>query len=147
MPSFLNYMVTALTVSAHHLYLTGEISRVNPLAFGKPASNTQSHRDTLSKAVCSGEPKFFFWFAPFSSQYSYGLCCRPRLSLNGSASGSTPHFLASKMQSPQPVLTCVSKQPSANPTCRSSPTRSNGNVSLEGNSLFKITYHCTPQRR
>ena len=55
----LNYIFTALTISAHHLYLTGDISREDPLAFCKPAPQTQLHRDALIKAVCSGEPKFF----------------------------------------------------------------------------------------
>ena len=47
----LNYMVTALTISAHHLYLPGDISRADPLAFCQPVPKTQLHRDPLIKAV------------------------------------------------------------------------------------------------
>lgn len=106
----LNYTVTALTISAHHLYLIGDSSRVNPLAFlwlFASLFQTRIYTD-LSNAVSNGEAKFFVWVAPFSFQYV--LCCRPRPSLNGSTSGSAPHSLASKMQSRHPVPTCVSQQ-------------------------------------
>ncbi|GAW24756.1 hypothetical protein ANO14919_143490 [Xylariales sp. No.14919] len=48
------------TITAHHLYLTGDVSEVDPHAFCKPIPKTPSDRDALLKAVCSGEPKFFF---------------------------------------------------------------------------------------
>jgi len=47
------------TITAHHLYLTGDISHVDPLAFCKPIPKTPSDRDALLKAVSSGDPKFF----------------------------------------------------------------------------------------
>ncbi|KAH8177021.1 amidohydrolase domain-containing protein [Sarocladium implicatum] len=48
------------TITAHHLYLTGEDSNVDPFAFCKPIPKTPADRDALLKAVCSGDPKFFF---------------------------------------------------------------------------------------
>ncbi|KAI3341904.1 dihydroorotase [Ustulina deusta] len=48
------------TITAHHLYLTGDISEVDPHAFCKPIPKKPSDRDALLKAVCSGDPKFFF---------------------------------------------------------------------------------------
>ena len=47
------------TITAHHLYLTEDISHVDPLAFCKPIPKTAADRDALIKAVCSGDPKFF----------------------------------------------------------------------------------------
>ncbi|KAF7128574.1 hypothetical protein CNMCM5793_003362 [Aspergillus hiratsukae] len=49
----------AATITAHHLYLTHH-SCENPLAFCKPLPKTSKDRDTLLRAVCSGDPKFFF---------------------------------------------------------------------------------------
>ncbi|KAG8530706.1 uncharacterized protein KY384_004062 [Bacidia gigantensis] len=60
------------TITAHHLYLTGEDSEVDPLAFCKPIPKAPFDRDALIKAACSGDPKFFF------------------------GSDSAPHALASK---------------------------------------------------
>ncbi|KAI0553387.1 dihydroorotase [Xylaria curta] len=48
------------TITAHHLYLTGDMSEVDPHAFCKPIPKTPLDRDALLKAVCSGDPKFFF---------------------------------------------------------------------------------------
>jgi dihydroorotase len=48
------------TITAHHLYLTGDISNVDPLAFCKPIPKTPQDRDALLRAVVSGESKFFF---------------------------------------------------------------------------------------
>ncbi|KAL7621165.1 dihydroorotase [Parahypoxylon ruwenzoriense] len=48
------------SVAAHHLYLTGEDSQVDPLAFCKPIPKKASDRDALLQAVVSGDPKFFF---------------------------------------------------------------------------------------
>ncbi|KAI1197908.1 Dihydroorotase [Nemania serpens] len=48
------------TITAHHLYLTGDISEVDPHAFCKPIPKKPSDRDALLKAVCSGDSKFFF---------------------------------------------------------------------------------------
>ncbi|KAI8633368.1 Dihydroorotase [Xylariaceae sp. FL1651] len=67
------------TITAHHLYLTGDISEVDPLAFCKPIPKTPSDRDALLKAVCSGDPKFFF------------------------GSDSAPHPLVSKQGKPVPA--------------------------------------------
>jgi dihydroorotase len=47
------------TITAHHLYLTEEISMVDPLAFCKPIPKKPSDRDALIKAASSGNPKFF----------------------------------------------------------------------------------------
>jgi dihydroorotase len=47
------------TITAHHLYLTGDNSQTDPLAFCKPIPKKPSDRDALVKAVCSGDPKFF----------------------------------------------------------------------------------------
>lgn len=55
----LKHVGSAGTITAHHLYLTGDISQAEPLAFCKPTPQTPLHRDALIKAVCSGEPKFF----------------------------------------------------------------------------------------
>ncbi|TRX98777.1 hypothetical protein FHL15_000119 [Xylaria flabelliformis] len=52
--------MVAGTITAHHLYLTGDMSEVDPHAFCKPIPKTPSDRDALLKAVCSGDPKFFF---------------------------------------------------------------------------------------
>ncbi|RHZ61453.1 dihydroorotase [Aspergillus thermomutatus] len=49
----------AATITAHHLYLTHH-SCENPLAFCKPLPKTSKDRDALIRAVCSGDPKFFF---------------------------------------------------------------------------------------
>lgn len=51
--------MTVGTITAHHLYLTGDDSEVDPLAFCKPIPKTPSDRDALIRAVCSGEGKFF----------------------------------------------------------------------------------------
>ncbi|KAJ9142353.1 Dihydroorotase [Pleurostoma richardsiae] len=67
------------TITAHHLYLTGDISHVDPLAFCKPIPKTPSDRDALLKAVSSGDPKFFF------------------------GSDSAPHLLVSKGGKPVPA--------------------------------------------
>lgn len=48
------------TITAHHLYLTGDVSEVDPHAFCKPIPKKPSDRAALLKAVCSGDPKFFF---------------------------------------------------------------------------------------
>ena len=48
------------TVTAHHLFLTEENWRSDPFAFCKPVAKTPSDRDALIRAVCSGDPKFFF---------------------------------------------------------------------------------------
>ncbi|PHH90037.1 hypothetical protein CDD83_4663 [Cordyceps sp. RAO-2017] len=50
----------AATITAHHLYLTGDMSHQDPLAFCKPIPKNPSDRDALIKAVCSGDAKFFF---------------------------------------------------------------------------------------
>jgi dihydroorotase len=47
------------TITAHHLYLTGDVSQVDSLAFCKPIPKTPADRDALLKAVVSGDPKFF----------------------------------------------------------------------------------------
>ncbi|KAL9614143.1 MAG: hypothetical protein Q9167_001353 [Letrouitia subvulpina] len=79
----------AATITAHHLYLTGDISHADPLAFCKPIPQTPSDRDALIKAVCSGDPKFFF------------------------GSDSAPHPLTAKMQGHQPVPAGVYTAPFA----------------------------------
>ncbi|KAI5867653.1 dihydroorotase, homodimeric type [Durotheca rogersii] len=66
----------AATITAHHLYLTGDDSKVDPLAFCKPIPKRASDRDALLRAVVSGDPKFFF------------------------GSDSAPHPLASKRAAP-----------------------------------------------
>jgi len=48
------------TITAHHLYLTGDVSQVDSLAFCKPIPKTPADRDALLKTVVSGDPKFFF---------------------------------------------------------------------------------------
>ncbi|KAI0447117.1 dihydroorotase [Xylaria telfairii] len=48
------------TITAHHLYLTGDISEVDPHAFCKPIPKTPLDRNALLRAICSGDPKFFF---------------------------------------------------------------------------------------
>jgi len=48
------------TITPHHLYLTGDDSQRDPLAFCKPIPKKASDRDALVKAVCSGDTKFFF---------------------------------------------------------------------------------------
>jgi dihydroorotase len=53
------HMDTTGTITAHHLYLTGDNSQTDPLAFCKPIPKKPSDRDALIKAVCSGDPKFF----------------------------------------------------------------------------------------
>ncbi|TGJ81785.1 hypothetical protein E0Z10_g6959 [Xylaria hypoxylon] len=40
--------------------VAGDVSEVDPHAFCKPIPKTPSDRDALLKAVCSGDPKFFF---------------------------------------------------------------------------------------
>ncbi|KIW72872.1 dihydroorotase, homodimeric type, variant [Phialophora macrospora] len=80
------------TITAHHLYLTGHDSQVDPLAFCKPIPKSPSDRDALIKAACSGDPKFFF------------------------GSDSAPHPLVSKVgktQSGQAVPAGVFTQPFA----------------------------------
>ncbi|RDL32423.1 Dihydroorotase [Venustampulla echinocandica] len=67
------------TITAHHLYLTGDISEVDPLAFCKPIPKTAEDRDALIKAASSGDPKFFF------------------------GSDSAPHLLVSKSGKPVPA--------------------------------------------
>jgi dihydroorotase len=49
------------TITAHHLYLTEEISHADPLAFCKPIPKTALDRDALIKVASSGDPKFFLW--------------------------------------------------------------------------------------
>ncbi|RVX66429.1 hypothetical protein B0A52_09659 [Exophiala mesophila] len=61
------------TITAHHLYLTGDDSEVDPHAFCKPIPKTPLDRDALIRAVGSGDAKFFF------------------------GSDSAPHPLANKM--------------------------------------------------
>ncbi|OCT44097.1 hypothetical protein CLCR_00711 [Cladophialophora carrionii] len=84
-------MAPAGTITAHHLYLTGQDSQTDPLAFCKPIPKKPSDRDALIKAACSGDPKFFF------------------------GSDSAPHPLVSKTQSGQagPVPAGVFTQPFA----------------------------------
>ncbi|KAI6780244.1 dihydroorotase-like protein [Emericellopsis cladophorae] len=48
------------TITAHHLYLTGDMSNVDPHAFCKPIPKTPEDRDALLKAATSGDSKFFF---------------------------------------------------------------------------------------
>ncbi|KAI0206533.1 dihydroorotase [Astrocystis sublimbata] len=67
------------TITAHHLYLTGDISEVDPHAFCKPIPKTTADRDALLRAVCSGDPKFFF------------------------GSDSAPHPLVNKQGTPVPA--------------------------------------------
>ncbi|KAI2626179.1 dihydroorotase [Xylaria nigripes] len=67
------------TITAHHLYLTGDMSAVDPHAFCKPIPKKSSDRDALLKAICSGDPKFFF------------------------GSDSAPHPLATKQGKPVPA--------------------------------------------
>ncbi|KAI9779159.1 MAG: hypothetical protein M1839_007694 [Geoglossum umbratile] len=50
----------AATVTAHHLHLTVQQWCCDPFAFCKPVAKLPSDRDALIKAVCSGDPKFFF---------------------------------------------------------------------------------------
>ncbi|OAG37120.1 dihydroorotase, homodimeric type [Fonsecaea monophora] len=76
------------TITAHHLYLTGDDSNVDPLAFCKPIPKKASDRDALIQAACSGDPKFFF------------------------GSDSAPHALSSKTQA-KPVPAGVFTQPFA----------------------------------
>ncbi|TVY88546.1 putative dihydroorotase [Lachnellula willkommii] len=85
----LKHMGSVGTITAHHLYLTRDISQADPLAFCKPIPQTPLHRDALIKAVCSDDPKFFF------------------------GSDSAPHPLASKTQGRQPVPAGVFTQPFA----------------------------------
>lgn len=47
------------SITAHHLYLTGEHSDVDPLAFCKPIPKTPADRDALLRTVVGGNPKFF----------------------------------------------------------------------------------------
>lgn len=83
--------LVAGTITAHHLYLTSDDSYRDPLAFCKPIPKKPSDRDALIKAVCSGDPKFFF------------------------GSDSAPHPLGSKIktQSGQAVPAGVFTQPFA----------------------------------
>ncbi|KAH7031286.1 uncharacterized protein B0I36DRAFT_121016 [Microdochium trichocladiopsis] len=67
------------TITAHHLYLTGDISEVDPHAFCKPIPKTPQDRDALLKTVASGDPKFFF------------------------GSDSAPHQLSTKSATPPPA--------------------------------------------
>ncbi|KAL1881472.1 hypothetical protein VTK73DRAFT_3534 [Phialemonium thermophilum] len=67
------------SITAHHLYLTGDVSEVDPLAFCKPIPKSPSDRDALLKAASSGDSKFFF------------------------GSDSAPHPLASKTGRPVPA--------------------------------------------
>ena len=60
----LKHMVLAGSITAHHLYLTGDISQADPLAYCKPIPQTPLDRDALIRAVCSGDPKFFLQVAP-----------------------------------------------------------------------------------
>ncbi|PFH60898.1 hypothetical protein XA68_10143 [Ophiocordyceps unilateralis] len=78
----------AATITAHHLYLTGDMSESDPLCFCKPIPKKPSDRDALIRAVCSGDSKFFF------------------------GSDSAPHPLASKTGS-QRVPAGVFTQPFA----------------------------------
>ena len=47
------------TITAHHLYLTSD-DTTNPLAVCKPMPKSPADRSALLKAVCTGDPKFFF---------------------------------------------------------------------------------------
>ncbi|RDA89816.1 hypothetical protein CP533_0869 [Ophiocordyceps camponoti-saundersi (nom. inval.)] len=76
------------TITAHHLYLTGDMSQSDPLCFCKPIPKKPTDRDALIRAVCSGDAKFFF------------------------GSDSAPHPLASKTGS-QTVPAGVFTQPFA----------------------------------
>ncbi|KXJ85828.1 hypothetical protein Micbo1qcDRAFT_153800 [Microdochium bolleyi] len=67
------------TITAHHLYLTGDISHVDPHAFCKPIPKTPKDRDALLKTVASGDSKFFF------------------------GSDSAPHPLSTKSATPPPA--------------------------------------------
>ena len=51
--------MTIGTITAHHLYLTGDDSEVDPHAFCKPIPKTPLDRDALIRAVGSGDAKFF----------------------------------------------------------------------------------------
>ncbi|KAL9045658.1 MAG: hypothetical protein Q9214_001330 [Letrouitia sp. 1 TL-2023] len=82
-------LLSVATITAHHLYLTREISEADPLAFCKPIPQTPSDRDALIKAVCSGDPKFFF------------------------GSDSAPHPLTAKMQGHRTVPAGVFTTPFA----------------------------------
>ncbi len=55
----LKYTAAAGTITAHYLYITGDMSEVDPLAFCKPIPHTPRDRDALIKAASSGDPKFF----------------------------------------------------------------------------------------
>lgn len=52
------------TITAHHLYLTGEHAHADPLAFCKPIPKTPMDRDALLAATVSGNPKFFLFVHP-----------------------------------------------------------------------------------
>ncbi|KAI6601115.1 hypothetical protein MCOR12_004423 [Pyricularia oryzae] len=67
------------TITAHHLYLTGDDSEVDPHAFCKPIPKKPKDRDALLKAAASGNPKFFF------------------------GSDSAPHLLPTKSNKPAPA--------------------------------------------
>lgn len=47
------------TITAHHLYLTGDMSHEDPLAFCKPIPKTESDMHALLKVAASGDSKFF----------------------------------------------------------------------------------------
>ena len=79
----------AATITAHHLYLTGKESEIDPLAFCKPVPQTERDRDALVRAVCSGDEKFFF------------------------GSDSAPHLLGKKMEGGEAVPAGVFTQPFA----------------------------------
>ena len=46
------------TITAHHLFLTGDISHADPLSFCKPIPKSPSDRDALIRAACSGDGRF-----------------------------------------------------------------------------------------
>ncbi|KAJ3576157.1 hypothetical protein NPX13_g3795 [Xylaria arbuscula] len=87
------------TITAHHLYLTGDISEVDPHAFCKPIPKTPTDRDALLKAVCSGDPKFFLSVT--------SMHCITYTSLANvktfSGSDSAPHPLVNKQGQPVPA--------------------------------------------
>ena len=52
-------MILAGSITAHHLYLTGDMSQADPLAYCKPIPQKSSDRDALIKVVSSGDSRFF----------------------------------------------------------------------------------------
>lgn len=87
------------TITAHHLYLTGDISEVDPHAFCKPIPKTPSDRDALLKAVCSGDTKFFLSVNVNSVHQVHQF----NQHNNFSGSDSAPHPLVNKQGQPVPA--------------------------------------------